>query len=177
MAFTDKQKAFINEYLQCWNATQAALNAGYSEKTAYSIGHENLKKPEIAEEIQRRIDENCMTADEALLEMASIARGDISDFMNVTHSGFIIDLLDENGEIIENAKNIKKIKQKVTTRLGKNESDEDTEIIETEIELYDRKDALKVILQHHGQLTNSIELSTKDDKPITIQFEYPERDE
>nr|DAQ89762.1 MAG TPA: Terminase small subunit [Caudoviricetes sp.] len=44
---TDKQKRFIEEYLIDLNATQAAIRAGYSEKTAYSIGEENLKKPEI----------------------------------------------------------------------------------------------------------------------------------
>ena len=46
---TEKQKLFCEEYLIDLNATQAALRAGYSEKTAYSIGNENLKKPEIQE--------------------------------------------------------------------------------------------------------------------------------
>lgn len=48
---TDKQAAFCREYLIDLNATQAAIRAGYSEKTAYSTGHENLRKPEIQEEI------------------------------------------------------------------------------------------------------------------------------
>ncbi len=43
-----KQQRFVEEYLVDHNATQAAIRAGYSAKTAYSIGHENLKKPEIA---------------------------------------------------------------------------------------------------------------------------------
>ncbi len=43
-----KQQRFVEEYLVDHNATQAAIRAGYSPKTAYSIGHENLKKPEIA---------------------------------------------------------------------------------------------------------------------------------
>ena len=41
---TDKQKRFVEEYLVDLNATEAAKRAGYSEKTAYSIGFENLKK-------------------------------------------------------------------------------------------------------------------------------------
>jgi phage terminase small subunit len=49
---TDKQKAFCVDYILHWNATKAAINAGYSEKTAHSIGHENLRKPEIAEYIE-----------------------------------------------------------------------------------------------------------------------------
>lgn len=48
---TSKQELFVKEYLIDLNATKAAMRAGYSEKTAYSIGQENLKKPEIAEAI------------------------------------------------------------------------------------------------------------------------------
>ena len=47
---TPKQQRFIDEYLVDLNATQAAIRAGYSAKTAYSIGIENLKKPEIQTE-------------------------------------------------------------------------------------------------------------------------------
>jgi len=55
---TEKQKKFCKEYVLCLNATKAALNAGYSEKTAYAIGNENLKKLEIKEYIaQLRKDE------------------------------------------------------------------------------------------------------------------------
>jgi len=49
---TDKQEKFVQEYLLDLNATQAAIRAGYSEKTAQAIGSENLTKPLIAERIQ-----------------------------------------------------------------------------------------------------------------------------
>lgn len=45
---TPKQARFVEEYLVDLNATQAAIRAGYSERTAHSIGAENLIKPEIA---------------------------------------------------------------------------------------------------------------------------------
>lgn len=45
---TPKQSLFVKEYLVDLNATQSAIRAGYSEKTAYSIGEENLRKPDIA---------------------------------------------------------------------------------------------------------------------------------
>ena len=48
---TLKKQRFINEYLVDFNATQAAIRAGYSKKTAYSIGHENLRKPEVVSAI------------------------------------------------------------------------------------------------------------------------------
>lgn len=48
MALTPKQQRFVDEYLIDLNATQAAIRAGYSEKTARAIGAENLTKPDIA---------------------------------------------------------------------------------------------------------------------------------
>ena len=47
-----KQQRFVDEYLIDLNATQAAIRTGYSEKTAGQIGHELLKKPEIAIALQ-----------------------------------------------------------------------------------------------------------------------------
>jgi phage terminase small subunit len=52
MALTAKQEMFIKEYLVDLNATQAAIRAGYSAKTAGQIGDENLKKPEIRTRIE-----------------------------------------------------------------------------------------------------------------------------
>lgn len=49
---TAKQEMFCKEYLIDLNATQAAIRAGYSEKTAFTIGHENLTKPYIQDRIQ-----------------------------------------------------------------------------------------------------------------------------
>ena len=49
---TDKQQRFVDEYLVDFNATQAAIRSGYSEKTARAIGAENLTKPDIAKAIQ-----------------------------------------------------------------------------------------------------------------------------
>ena len=50
---TKKQELFCIEYLIDLNATQAAIRAGYSEKTAQAIGAENLTKPLIAAEISK----------------------------------------------------------------------------------------------------------------------------
>ena len=51
---TPKQARFVDEYLLDMNATQAAIRAGYSKKTAYEIGYENMKKPEIAIAVAER---------------------------------------------------------------------------------------------------------------------------
>ena len=48
---TPKQKLFCEEYLVDLNATQAAVRAGYSARTAHAIGQENLRKPIIADAV------------------------------------------------------------------------------------------------------------------------------
>lgn len=52
MILTEKQKAFCEHYAACLNATEAAKKAGYSDKTAFAIGAENLRKPNIQEYLQ-----------------------------------------------------------------------------------------------------------------------------
>ena len=77
----ERQKHFADEYIISKNATQSAIVAGYSEKTAYSIGQRLLKNVEISEYIKKRteelFDERSMTIAEALAISASIARGDV----------------------------------------------------------------------------------------------------
>jgi phage terminase small subunit len=53
MPLTPKQERFVDEYLIDLNATQAAIRAGYSKKTAHVIGPENLGKPAIAAAVAR----------------------------------------------------------------------------------------------------------------------------
>ena len=75
---TDKQTVFVQEYLKDMNATQAAIRAGYSEHTAYSIGQENLKKPEIKQAIDAAMSERqqrtAITADYVLHSLHEIAQ-------------------------------------------------------------------------------------------------------
>lgn len=79
---TEKQKRFCDEYLIDLNATRAAIRAGYSKKSAGSIGDENLKKPEVAEYIQKRMaqKENRRIAkqDEVLEYLTNVLRGESS---------------------------------------------------------------------------------------------------
>lgn len=76
---TAKQRRFCDEYLIDLNATQAAIRAGYSEKTAYSIGNENLTKPELKKYIEQRMAEKeselIADQDEVLKYLTSVMRG------------------------------------------------------------------------------------------------------
>lgn len=166
MALSGKQIAFVNEYLVDCNATQAAIRAGYSEKTAYAIGWENLRKPEIIEAIRAK----SMGAEEVLLSLTDIARGNIADLMALTPGGFTFELMikDQDGNLKPNPKLklVRKIKQKVTTILGKKEDDEDREIIETELELYNAQDALVTLGKFHKLFTEQHEISGPNGGPI-----------
>ncbi|EMT2447097.1 terminase small subunit [Acinetobacter baumannii] len=86
MALRGKQKIFVHEYLKDLNATQAAIRAGYSAKTAGSIGDENLKKPEIQKAITEaqnaRIKRLDVDADYVLNRLVQIDQMDVIDIMN-----------------------------------------------------------------------------------------------
>lgn len=77
---TIKQRRFCDEYLIDCNATQAAIRAGYSEKTAGSIGDENLKKPEIKsyidEQLQKIEDSRIADVAEVMKYLTSVMRGE-----------------------------------------------------------------------------------------------------
>jgi phage terminase small subunit len=80
MALTAKMKRFCEEYMKDLNATQAAIRATYSKKTAYSIGQENLKKPEIRNYIESRLKELSISADETTKLLSDIAKSSLNDY-------------------------------------------------------------------------------------------------
>ena len=77
---TQKQQRFVDEYIISGNSTQAAIKAGYSKKTAKQMGTENLAKPIIKAELDRRNAEikSAKTADmqEVMEYLASVMRGE-----------------------------------------------------------------------------------------------------
>lgn len=84
---TPKQQQFAREYLVDFNATQAAIRAGYSPKTAQVIGAENIKKPMVAAEIQRLGQKTAqkleITRESIMQELAAIGFARASDFVRV----------------------------------------------------------------------------------------------
>ena len=88
---TPKQARFVAEYLIDLNATQAAIRAGYSKRTARQVGAENLTKPVIADAISaaqaERAERTLIDADWVLIRLAEEAKADLAA------------LIDENGAI------------------------------------------------------------------------------
>lgn len=146
----DKQIAFVEAYLQTWNATKAAKMAGYSEKTAGSIGSENLQKPEIASRVRARLSEKAMKSDEVLARLAEHARSDIGEL--VDPATMTLDLKKALNE--GNTRLVKKIKQ--TTITG---DEKQTEIFE--FEMYDAQAALVHIGKHLGLFTEKSEVEVE----------------
>lgn len=168
----DRQKRFVEEYLVDFNATQAAIRAGYSQKSARSIGSENLTKPDISEAISQAISERLMSADEVVARLSDIARGDIKDLMRISSVGYELELLSKDDEgnfrVNPHTKLIKKIKQKVTTIMPRTEDGEEKEIVETDLELYSALDALALLGRHHKLFTDKTEITGKDGGAIEV---------
>lgn len=143
MALTKKRRVFVEEYLKCWNASEAARQAGYAHPG--SQGHRLLKNVEIEAEIQRRIEEKTMSADEVLLRLAAMARADISEFI-ADYGGIEWDKVREQGYLVK----------KVLHRKGEN----------SQIELYDSQSALHLIGKHHGLFMDRQEISGPGGGPL-----------
>lgn len=91
MALNLKQQRFVAEYLVDKNATQSAIRAGYSAKTAYSQGQRLLKHVEVAELIatkaEKQVEKLDITAERVLRELALLGFANMEDYMRVGSDG------------------------------------------------------------------------------------------
>lgn len=153
MALSPKQQAFVEHYLTCWNASEAARRAGYSQKTAGSIGQENLKKPEIAAAISERLAELKMGADEVLTRLAEQARGSLAPFLRVNGLGEL------SGFDLSEGQPLHLLKKASHSKRTYKDTTEET----VAIELYDAQAALNLLGRHHKLFTDVTEHSGKID--------------
>lgn len=164
MTLSAKQELFVNEYLKCFNATKAAKAAGYSEKSAHDIGHETLKKPEIAARIRERLNEAAMEANEVLYHLAEIARGDFDDLVDRMGNPDM-----EQARAAGKTRLIKKVRQRTITG-------ENSDIAETELEMHDRLRALELLGKHHKLFTDKQEVTGADGGALTVNVVYAKPD-
>jgi Terminase small subunit len=142
---TTKQRAFVEAYLTCWNASQAARMVSPQSKRPNELGRDYLSKPDIQTAIRSRMAEVVMSADEVLARLADHARGSMADF------------LDDAGNIdlaaARDAGKLHLVKSRSKTKDGER------------IELYDAQAALEKIGRAHGLFTDNVavsgELTTK----------------
>jgi phage terminase small subunit len=83
MKLTEKQRRFVDYYVETGNASEAARRAGYAEKAAYRTGSENLRKPQVKAAIDARLkeleDKRIAKADEILQFLTSTLRGEVKE--------------------------------------------------------------------------------------------------
>lgn len=93
-----KQRAFVREYLKDLNATQAAIRAGYSKRTARQTGAENMSKPAVKAAIEKAVEARAkrtqLDADFVLVKLGILASSNMLDYLKVdAESGkFTVDL-------------------------------------------------------------------------------------
>lgn len=171
---TPKQRIFVMEYLRDFNATRAAMAAGYSKKTAYSIGWELLRKPEIKAAIQRYneslMDEVGISAQRVLMEYMKIAFSDITDYVEF---GQMDDpLFDGEGQPILDPKTGDQMTYKRSFVAFKNNDDVDGTIINeikqgkdgVSVKLYDKMKALDVLTKYIDLLPDKHKRMIQDEK-------------
>lgn len=155
---TEKQKRFCDEYLTDLNATQAAIRAGYSKKTAYSIGEENLRKPELKEYIEKRMEEKesqlIADQDEVMRYLTSVMRREKMESVVVTLNTEKTSYVpDENGTMRKQT-----VKQEIP------------QIIEIPAQLRDANKAAELLGKAYGIYTDKVDVDADMDLNITIDY-------
>ncbi len=173
MALTPKQQRFCDEYLIDLNATQAAIRAGYSEKTAYRTGADNLRKPQIEEYIAKRQKELSrsteITQERVIKELALIAFSNNADYAHVIEKkmkaevdGALVDVLDEDGKPV-----MYRTVEPVLTEELTEEQKRALAVIKKgreglEVKSCDKVKALELLGKHLGIFTDKIEANVND---------------
>ena len=162
MALTDKQRRFCDEYLVDLNATQAAIRAGYSKRTARQTGTENLSKPYIKEYIEKRMAEKeaalIADQDEVLRYLTAVMRREKCDSVVVTLSQELSKYLpDENGTM-----------RKQTIK------DETPKIVEIPALLKDANKAAELLGKAHGMFADKLDVS--GDMELNISIDYGDKE-
>lgn len=129
MKLTEKQRRFVDYYVETGNASEAARRAGYAEKAAYRTGSENLRKPQVKAAIDARLkeleDKRIAKADEVLQFLTSTLRGEVK----------------EERVVVE----------------GTGEGRSDARIIKVQVSARDRLEAAKSLLKRYPMLLDAKE--------------------
>lgn len=162
---TDKQEAFCKEYLIDFNATQAAIRAGYSEKTAYNAGWQNVKKCEIQERLtelkNKRAERVEITQDRVLEELAYIAFFDIRKLFDDEGNLIPISKLDEQTARAIAAVDVSEQAATKDLNLNLTKGEIETASVRNylkKIKALDKKAALELLGKHLGMFTDVIRI-------------------
>lgn len=171
---TPKQKKFCDEYLIDLNATQAAIRAGYSKKTAKEIAAQNLSKLNIQEYIGERQKEREkrteITQDNVLRELAAIAFAKESDFAKVVERDSVHTIEKEDGTLIEIHYITDGVRITPTDQLSEQNKKALAGIKRTRngisVETHDKTKALELLGRHLGLFNDKLEIKGDLNNPF-----------
>lgn len=160
MPLAARHARFVEEYLVDLNATQAAIRAGYSARTARQMGEENLSKPDIQAAIAKRMHDREkrteITQDRVIAELAKIAFGNKRSVMEWGPSG--VKLKDSKLLTDDDAAQVAEVSESVTNAGGT-----------LKLKTHDKVKALELIGRHLGMFKDRVELTGKDGGPIQCE--------
>jgi phage terminase small subunit len=162
---TPKQRLFIKEYLIDLNATQAAIRAGYSKKTARSIGQRLLTYVDIRNELvaamHTREEKTDITAERVLKELALIAFADMKNYVAISEDGVVTantwdEMPESASRVVQEVKEVRRI-------MGSGEGGKEI-ILECRLgyKHHSKVQALELIGNHLGMWKNIEEIKFPD---------------
>jgi len=155
MSITAKRRAFIEAYFRCgFNATEAARQSGYKHPNVK--GSQLVKVSEIADEIQRRIEEKIMCPEEILMRLSEMSRADISEFIDRETGAINWDAVRKKGYLV----------QEIVHEKGK----------QSRIRLYNSQRALELMGKHCKLFIERLEHSGEIGGDVTIRVVYEDDD-
>lgn len=159
MALTKKQQRFVDEYLIDLNATQAAIRAGYSEKTANEQASRLLVNVSIQQQINKRMQDREIrteiTQDTVLRELAAIAFSNGADYSKIVTKQSV----DDMGNAVEYPDVEFKNTDELTTEQKKAIAGIKQTKFGISVETCDKVKALELLGKHLGMFKDKVELS------------------
>lgn len=146
-ALSNKQRAFVEHYLMCWNASEAARRAGYKNR-ANTAGAQLMSNNAIKAAIDARLADLQMSADEIKVRFTDQARGSMADFINTETDEIDLDKAETAGRL-------HLLKSFSHTRT----SSEHSSSVTMRIELYDAQTALGNLARMRGMYLDKTALT------------------
>lgn len=153
--FTNKERRFIDEYMIDLNATQAAIRAGYSKKSARQIATEILSKPSIKSEIEKRLKALQLDADGTKSIVSKIAKSNANRYLKVVevehtplvkkHLLELIAILKKEIAFESQYAALAGLTAKEYVQHTASQSNRERQILRYELELNDNPDATRIV--------------------------------
>jgi len=176
---TPKQERFVSEYMIDLNATQAAIRAGYSVKTAGKIGYQLLEKNGVKAAImdaQAALSRRTMiTQDKVLHELGKLGFSDVTDYLQIKTERILVDRDPETDEPISEIRQLVLLKD--TDQIPEEKRAAIAEVRQNKdgsigFKLHDKKGSLELLGRHLSMFTEKIQADIKAEVRLENMLDY-----